>query len=112
MKREEILEATKDQKIKDGEYEVKVQRIGSILGTAFALLAAITMIFVEYNFFHKLDYGKPALIMLIASISDLYEGIKLKRKLVIIKGIICAILLVLCVVVYIGALVKWIRKEI
>lgn len=105
MKREEILEATKDQKIKDGEYEVKIQRIGSILGTAFALLAAIIMIFVEYNFFHKLDYGKPALIMIIASISDLYEGIRLRRKMVLIKGIICTFLFALCVVVYIGALI-------
>ena len=106
MNREEILKAAQEQSPKEGEFENRVQTKGAILGAGVAIIVAAIMFYVEYLVFHRFDYGKPAIILLISFVSDLHDGVKLKSKKKVIIGIITAVLFVLCMIMYIGALFK------
>ena len=106
MKPEDILKAAQEQSRKEGELEYKIHNKGAVLSAVVALLLLAVMFYVEYFFLHKVDYGKPAIILAISTASDLYDGIKLKDKKKIIIGIVCFLLFAVCMVMYIGALLK------
>ncbi len=106
MNREDILKAAQEQSPKVGEFESKTQTKGAVIGALVALVVALVMFYVEYLVFRRVDYGKPAIILLISFISDLHDGIKLKIKRKIVIGIITAILFLVCMIMYIGAFFK------
>ena len=106
MDRDEILKAVQEEEHKDGEYENTIGKKSAMMAAAIGIFTVLVMFYVEYLVFHRLDFGKPALICIMSSISDLYDGIKAKKKSKIIIGIIAALLFVLCIIFYIGALLK------
>ena len=109
MNREELLKAAQAQSDSEGEFERSVLRRGVLFGTAMALFALVIMDIAEYIVFKRIDYGKPAILMLIISVSDLFCGFKIKDKKTIIKGIVFFVLFILCLIFYIGAFIKWIH---
>ena len=106
MKPEDILKAAQEQKNGEGEYELKIQSRGAFLSALVALVIAGAMFYVEFLFLHRLDYGKPAIVFAISAASDLFIGFKLKDKKKIIIGICSAVLFVICIIFYVGALMK------
>ena len=106
MDRDEILKAVQEERHKDGEYENQIGKKSAMLAAAIGILSVLVMFYLEYLIFHRLDFGKPALICIMSSISDLYEGIKTKKKSKIRVGIISGLLFVLCIIFYEGALFK------
>ncbi len=106
MKNEDILKAAQNQSPKEGEFENKIQSRGAFLAAGVGLIITAIMFYVEFLLLHKLDYGKPAIILAVSSASDLFVGIRLKEKKKIVIGSICLLLFVLCVIMYVGALMK------
>lgn len=104
MNNEELMQNVEKETRVFDEHENKIQRLGIGLAIAFSLLLAIIMVSIEFYVFHKVDYGKPALLIFMAMISDLYEGIKLKRTRKFIFAAISLLLFVVCLVMYIGGL--------
>lgn len=106
MNREDILKAAQEEKHQEGEYERQIGKKAAILAAGITVLVVLGMFYIEYYFLHRIDFGKLAVICLMSSISDLYEGIKTKKKSKIIFGVIAALLFVLFIVLYIGALFR------
>ena len=104
MNNEEILKAAQSQKNKSGEYEKNIGRRAVILASIVWVIVCGIMLLVELIGFKKLDFGKPALFLCFAAVMNLYEGIITKTKRMIIIGVIEAIVSVLFLVLYVGAL--------
>ena len=105
MTREEIIEAGQENASKIGEAERDVIRESLLHSMIVVVIVCIVMIVIEWVVIRKIDFGKPALIVLFSGVSDLLEGKKngVKKKLTLgIVEIIAAFALVL---MYIGALV-------
>ena len=106
MNNEDILKAAQNQSKKEGEFENKIQSRGAFLAAGIGILITAIMFYVEFLLLHKLDYGKPAIILAVSAASDLFVGIRLKDKMKTIIGIICSLLFVLCLIMYIGVLMR------
>lgn len=104
MNREDILKAAQEESQNGGEYENQIGRRSAMLAAAIAIFVVIIMFLIEYIAFHRLDFGKPAIICLMSATSDLYEGIRTKKARKIIFGVITSLFSVLFIGLYIGAL--------
>ncbi len=104
MNREDISKAAQEESHNDGEFENQIGRRGAMLAAAIAIFLVLIMFLVEYIVFHRLDFGKPAIICIMSTASDLYEGIRTKKTGKIIKGVITFMFFALFMVLYIGAL--------
>ena len=104
MNREDILKAAQEESRNDGEFENQVGRKGAMLAAAVAIFAVIIMFLVEYIVFHRLDFGKPAIICIMSAASDLYEGIRTKKTGKTIWGVVTTLFAALFIGLYIGAL--------
>lgn len=109
MDREDILKAVQDETPELGEYEITVERRAMLYSAGIALILCAILMLVEMFAEKRLDYGKPAMIFAIYSISDLYEGMKLSNKKKKIKGVVEAIFTVLFLLLFVGALLVWIH---
>ncbi len=105
MNSEEILKAAQAEK-KDGEYENRIKDKSALISIVASLFVIAVMFYFEYLVFHRFDYGKPAIILLISSVSDIFCGIKLKNKKNVILGAVCGFLFIICIIMYVGALIK------
>ncbi len=103
---DKILAAIEESEPKVGEYEVHEQRKGAVIGVCASFIFGLIMCFVEYLITHRYDFGKLSIIFLIVVISELYEGIKFKKKKQIIAGIIYFVMFAICLILYVGALLK------
>ena len=103
MNREDILKAAQEDSQKEGEETIYFGRKGALLAAAITIFIILIMFLVEYIVFHKLDFGKPAIICIMSAVTDLYEGIKTKKTRKIVGGIIAFLIFVLCMILYIGA---------
>ncbi len=100
---EEILMVAQGDSLDEAEnYNA---RKGLRIGMAVAVVAIIVMFLVEYYIFKKLDFGKPVILGLMATIADLTDGIINGRKKYIIKGIVEAVFTLFLLILYIGELV-------
>ena len=101
-----ILEAIENSEPEMGEYEIQVQRKGAVIGVCAAFAFGLIISFIESVITGKFDFGKLSIIFLVVVISELYEGIKFKKKKQIIYGVICFVLFAICMILYVGALLK------
>ncbi len=100
---EEILMAAQGDAL--DEVENFNARKGLRIGMAVAVIAIIVMFLVEYIIFKKLDFGKPVILGLMATIADLTDGIINRRKKYIVKGIVEAVFTLFLLILYIGELI-------
>lgn len=106
MNRDELLKAAQAQGEKEGEYERNIYSKGVMLGSALALFSIVVMDIIEYIVFKKIDYGKPAILMLIVSSSELFCGYKIKAKKMIVLGFIYLAMFLVLLGLYIGAFLR------
>lgn len=103
MNRDEILNAVSNEKPTD-EFGAQIARRGAGIGAAVGIIICVIMVVVELLIFKKLDFGKPAIILVMSSVSYIYEGIRSKKFGYIIGGIILGIIALALLVLYVGAL--------
>ena len=72
---------------------------------AVTVVVIIVMFFVEYFINKRVDFGKPVILGLMATIADLLDGLKNDRKKYVISGVIEAVFTLVMLICYIGALV-------
>ena len=101
MNRDEILKEAQKNPATIGESEAHFQRRGAILASLLGLLIAAIMVFTEYFYLHKMDFGKVAIFTTIVGVSDLYEGIKNKSRKLVIAGVIGCIFTVFFLILYV-----------
>ena len=104
MNRDEILRAVQDMPEQNGEYERAVTRKGLHYATASTVVICIVMCFVETIIFKKIDFGKIALIFWLSAYSLIFEGKTMNNKKKLVGGIFEAIVAVLLIILYVGAL--------
>lgn len=104
MDREDILKAVQAETQEVGEYEITVERRAMMYAAGIGLMLCAVLMLVEMFAEKRLDYGKPAMVLAICSISDLYEGIKLSDKKKKFKGTVEAIFAILFLLLFVGVL--------
>ncbi len=100
----EILKTIQEQKPKNPDREKSVMQNGATIALIVTIIITAMMVCIEFYIFRKFDYGKPAIVALICTISDLYEGIKIKSIRRIVTGSIAAIIFVICFIMYVTGL--------
>lgn len=103
MNNEEVLKAVQTCNEPNDEYERNVTQKGLLYSMTIAVAVSIAMVIAEMLIFKKVDYGKPALVLLICGISTIYESSKIERRK-LITGILELIVAAVFVILYIGAL--------
>lgn len=109
MTNEEILKAAQEDNQTNqsvGEFEKNTTRTGLIYATCAGIVVYLVMVVFELCIAHKYDFGKPAIFFLIVAVMDLYEGKKLKIKKKTIAGIVSVIVSVICLLLYVGAMLR------
>lgn len=104
MTNEEVMNTVKYNKEQMGEYELLVERKALAKGGIAAVVLCTAMILIELFFFKTIDFGKPALLLLVSGHTNMYQGkthVAMKKRVV---GIVELILAILFVVLYIGEL--------
>lgn len=104
MNRDEILRAAQDMLEQNDEYERDVTRKGLLYATASTVMICIAMCLVEVIIFKRIDFGKTALIFWISAYSLIFEGKRMNNKKKLAGGIIEAIVAVILIILYLGAL--------
>jgi len=100
---DEILRAAQEAPVDEAENHYAKQ--GLRLGMAVAVVVIIVMFLVEYIIEKRVDFGKPVILGLMASIADLSDGLKNGRKKFIIIGVVEAMFTLVMLICYIGAFV-------
>lgn len=103
MNREEILNTISNEKPTD-EFEAQVARRGAGIGAAVGIIICVVMFVVELVIFKKLDFGKPAIILVMSAVSYIYEGIRRKKTITILCGGIAGVFALAFLILYVGAL--------
>ncbi len=98
---DEILKAVQEQKVKNNEFEQSVSSTGAMLAAGITIIVTALLVGIEFKITRKWDYGKPAVVALMCSISYLFNGIKLKSTKELIFGIVSVILFIFCFIMYI-----------
>jgi len=104
MTREEIIKAAQESAPETGEAEKDVLRRSLLHSMIVVVIACIIMIFIEWVVVGKIDFGKPALLVLFSGVSDLLEGKRNDVKKRFTIGIVEIIAALALVLLYIGAL--------
>ena len=102
MTREEILRAAQNDKSEMGEYEKIVEKKAVSYGAALGIAVCLVMVIIEMLVVHRVDWGKPALILVIGGYTDIYEGFRNKIGKKAIWGIIEMAVAIILLFVYIG----------
>ena len=105
MNKDEILKAAQSNN-KGNEYENKTVIKSNILSALSALVVGAILFFLEYWKTKSLNWGIAAIVLTACATQSLYEGIKLKRILWIVIGVIQAVLALLALA---AAIVKFAR---
>lgn len=105
MDKETILAAARSNKHRGDEFEQKESIRSNLLSSAITLAVAGILLLVEVL---AMDYWNVSLIIVIlvfTGIDPLYEGLKLKRHLKTISGIIKLLVALVFVFIFIGQVV-------
>lgn len=105
MTREEILEAAQESTPEIGEAERDIMRRSLLHSMIVVVIVCIVMIIIEWVVVRKIDFGKPALLVLFSGVSDFLEGKKNNTKKKLTLGIVQIIAALALVLLYIGALI-------
>ena len=102
MTDEEILSAAQEHPVAEAENEIMRRAITKALGIGVLLLTA--MIVAEIFIVKSIDFGKPALILLIAAVSDILEGKNIGKKKKLVNGILESVCALFFLILYIGGM--------
>lgn len=104
MNSEEILKAARKQSEvnSEGEYEKDLQRKGIIFAYMIAALICTFMLVSELLMRKTVDFGKYAIFFLFSCVSDLYYGYKIRKRKVLVRGIVVGIITSVFLIAYIG----------
>ena len=103
MNPNEILKAAQENNAGPGEAELEKSRNGLLYALMVGVALCVIMIVVEFIIFKKPDFGKPAILLSIASVSNMYEGARTGQKRMKVIGIVEAIFACICIIMYTGA---------
>ncbi len=106
MTREEIMKAAQKNASEIGEAERDVMRKSLLHSMIVVTILCIIMIILELIIVRKIDFGKPALLLLLSGTSDFLEGKRSNNKKGLTIGIVQIIAAVSLTLLYIGALVS------
>lgn len=108
MTNEEILNEVQKNPQKEGYGEREVQQTGIGLGVGTIALGIISIlvILIDFFFYKTVDYGKMVMLLGFMTAWNLYEGIKIKKRISIITGIICGFATFSNLAMYIGGIFR------
>mgnify|MGYP003571647180 CR=1 FL=1 len=104
MNDEEILRMAQEHPVAEAENETSRKAITMALGVGILCLTA--MIVAEIFVVRRIDFGKPALLLLIAAISNILEGKNNHKKKELIIGIVESAFTLLFLLLYVGGLFR------
>lgn len=107
MTNEEILNEVQKNPQKEGYGEREVQQTGIGFGFGIISLGIIYLILALFDgiVLKKFDFGKTALLTGFLASSNLYEGIKINKKISVVLGILCSIFTIVCIVMYLRGII-------
>ena len=73
---------------------------------AFGILLLTAMIVAECIIVKQIDFGKPALLVSISALTNIFEGRRNKVKKLVVSGIVKVIFAILFLILYVGGLFR------
>ncbi len=104
MNDEEILRVAQENPVAEAENETSRKAINNALAVGVLFLAA--MIVAEIFLVKRIDFGKPALLLLISAISSILEGKNNHKRKELIVGIIEGVGTLFFLLLYIGGMFR------
>lgn len=101
MDKNSILNAAKKEKNRGMEYEGRIIKQGFAWGMLVAVIFSVVLVMTEYLANGTVNIGVIAVIITMTGIQSLYEGIKLKKRYLIITGSVETVIAVLYTVLYV-----------
>lgn len=105
MDKEKVLAAAQKNKYMGKEYENKVSIRGGIWSSFVALLVGVFLCLLEYFCDGTLNIGLIAVGLTASGVEFLYEGIKVKKTLMMVAGTIEAIAAIFVILAFVGQVV-------
>ncbi len=106
MDKNEILEAAKNSHDELGEYEKSVSGNGFRFSIMVCVLICVVVGCIEVIFAKKIDLGMISLLFVFYGVPQLYEGVVLKNKRVLIVGIISCVLAAILLITHMGVIFR------
>lgn len=106
MDKNKILAAARIEKHRGKEFENKETTRSSLLSGSIAMLLSVALFLLEYFIKDSVNVSLIAVGMTQASISSIYEGIKLRRHYMSVIGIFYALIAVVAIFIFIGQVVS------
>lgn len=101
MDREKILAAAQSNKKRGCEYENREGLRGSVLAELITLAVLFILFLLEACVNKTYNVSLGAAATTIAGVDALYEGIKAKKRYLILVGILTLLLAVICIVAFV-----------
>ena len=100
MANHNILEEARNNKNKGKEYENKESMRSNLLAFAAAIIIGIVLFLVEYFAKNSVNVSLIAMVMTAACVQSLYEGIKTKKKYLIVIGCVQALIVIFAILIF------------
>ena len=104
MNNDEILKRAQEHPVAEAENEASRKAITMALGVGILILTV--MIVAELFIVKRIDFGKPALLLLIAALSNIFEGKNNSRKKELIIGIVESAGALFFLLLYVGGMFR------
>lgn len=104
LDRDEILKAVSQMEPKAGEYEGMIAKKSVLYGCGAGILLCIVLSLVDLYCAQKVDFGRFAVVFAAYAVSELFEGIKRKKKSKFLLGVVSSLLTLGCIIMYAGVL--------
>ncbi len=101
---QELLKATAESKVVNGEIETKYARDAIKWGSIVTVILCIVMTILELVIAHRWNVGMVTVLMAFAGSADFYEGKKASKRIMLIKGIVEIVLAALFALLFVGLL--------
>ena len=98
MEKNKILEAARNNKYGGKEIENQIFEKSNLLSSACALLIGFVLFLVEFFAKNSVNIALLAVGMTAVSVQSLYEGVKTKKRTLIVFGSVCGVLAVVFVI--------------
>ena len=105
MNREDILAAARENGMKNEEYEKHAILKGDNVSALIGMLLGFVMFFAELWIKKEFDIGLATILLTMTATQTIYEGVKLHKKICIFVGLFIAVLAVLSLLLFVGAMV-------
>lgn len=105
MNKEEILSVAKTEKRRGSEFESEQITRANLLGMVVALIVGLAMFLTEIFCKKSFNFGLLGVLMTAVGWQAMFEGIKLKKKWMIIIGVIEIMVAAISIFMFIGQMV-------